>query len=259
MGLTNQVGWVSDIWAWNDYLAGSQNIHKTIEPNEYLDLFTRPVQPESNFGIIGRISFTQDNGEAAEVTLFDIAYIDSKNSGNATEAAVAFIPPNEESGPHRGKGTGFYETFDLSLVMKNDDIDMAKVISVGIKTDSFNGEDMIQVVDSSGQIEITKLAGSYGVQMNINLKFTNNTGLGGNFRVVLGSTGGVCYPFVSYNGIFGYPVQLQKNGRINDPYYLADMIDLGWVENGGYVKDIKFFTSLVAQSAGPLVIGVRRV
>ena len=69
--------------------------------------------------------------------------------------------------------------------MKNDDIDMAKVVSFGKdKTtdtsndgDSFDGKDLIQMTDSSGQIEITKLAGSYGVQMNINLKFTNNTGL----------------------------------------------------------------------------------
>lgn len=128
--------------------------------------------------------------------------------------------------------------------MQLSEINKAKVVSVGIKNDTFDGKDMIQVIDSSGQIQYTDLAGSFGVQMNVNLSFTNNA-KSGNFTIVMGSTGGKCYPFVSYNGEFGYPVQAETYGRLEE-YHIADMIDLGWIEKGATISNINFFTSLVA-------------
>ena len=93
--------------------------------------------------------------------------------------------------------------------------------------DSFDGKDLIQMTDSSGQIKIKGLAGNYGVQMDVRLKFTNNTGNTGNFKVVMSSSGGVIYPFVSLDGVFAYPGK-----RIEKANKLMGMIDLGTIENG---------------------------
>ncbi len=254
MGLTNQTDWPSDLTAWKDYLSIAQNIEKVIEADGYLSLFNRAVEADSNFGIISRISFTYEDGTPAEVTIFDIAYINSINSGNAIEPADAYIDSKApKSSPHRGKGKGFYETFDLSLIANEDIGNKVKMVSMGKDDDSFNGKDMIKIVDSSGQIKFDALAGHYGIQMNINLSVLNK-GVAGNFKVVMGSIGGSCIPFVSYNGEFGNP----SNGKQIEASMLIDVLDLGYVGQNETVK-VNFFTSLVALSSAPFIIGIYKL
>ena len=76
--------------------------------------------------------------------------------------------------------------------------------------------------------------------------FTNNTGNTGNFKVVMSSSGGKIYPFVSLNGVFAYPGR-----RIETAKVLMEMIDLGTIENGKSVS-VNFFTALTAVSTAPL-------
>lgn len=230
IGTTIDANWVSDVYAWRDYLTAANNPVKiTLHPYEYANIFSRQIPAHCNFGVISRVSIADKQGNPAAVTFFDLAYVDEAKSGNATEPAQASVT-GAKSDPHRGVGAGFYETFTLNLSMSSAEQDKAKVVSFGKdKTtdtsndgDSFDGKDLIQMTDSSGQIKVKGLAGNYGVQMDVRLNFTNNTGSVGNFKVVMSSSGGAIYPFVSLDGVFAYPGR-----RINTAKNLMEMIDLG--------------------------------
>lgn len=260
IGTTIDVNWVSDVYAWRDYLTAANNPVKiTLHPYEYANIFSRQIPAHCNFGVISRVSIADKQGNPAAVTFFDLAYVDEAKSGNATEPAQASVT-GAKSDPHRGVGAGFYETFTLNLSMSSAEQDKAKVVSFGKdKTtdtsndgDSFDGKDLIQMTDSSGQIKVKGLAGNYGVQMDVRLNFTNNTGSVGNFKVVMSSSGGAIYPFVSLDGVFAYPGR-----RINTAKNLMEMIDLGTIENGKSVS-VNFFTALTAVSTAPFIIGVIR-
>ena len=253
IGTTIDPNWISDVYAWRDYLtAANSPVKITLSPYEYANIFSRQIPAYCNFGVISRVSITDKQGNPAAITFFDLAYVDETKSGNATEPAQASVTGNKAD-PHRGVGAGFYETFTSNLSMSSSEQDKAKVISFGKdKTtdtsndgDSFDGKDLIQMTDSSGQIKIKGLAGNYGVQMDVRLKFTNNTGNTGNFKVVMSSSGGEIYPFVSLNGVFAYPGR-----RIETAKVLMEMIDLGTIENGKSVS-VNFFTALTAVSTAP--------
>lgn len=255
IGTTIDANWVSDVYAWRDYLTAANNPVKiTLHPYEYANIFSRQIPAHCNFGVISRVSIADKQGNPAAVTFFDLAYVDEAKSGNATEPAQASVT-GAKSDPHRGVGAGFYETFTLNLSMSSDEQNKAKVVSFGKdKTtdtsndgDSFDGKDLIQMTDSSGQITVKGLAGNYGVQMDVRLNFTNNTGSVGNFKVVMSSTGGAIYPFVSLDGVFAYPGR-----RIDTAKNLMEMIDLGTIENGQSVS-VSFFTALTAVSTAPLL------
>ena len=260
IGTTIDPNWISDVYAWRDYLtAANSPIKITLSPYEYANIFSRQIPALCNFGVISRVSITDKQGNPAAITFFDLAYVDEAKSGNATEPAQASVT-GAKSDPHRGVGAGFYETFTLNLSMSSDEQNKAKVVSFGKdKTtdtsndgDSFDGKDLIQMTDSSGQITVKGLAGNYGVQMDVRLNFTNNTGSVGNFKVVMSSTGGAIYPFVSLDGVFAYPGR-----RIDTAKNLMEMIDLGTIENGQSVS-VSFFTALTAVSTAPFIIGVIR-
>lgn len=252
MGLTNESDWHSDARAWRDYLIGNTVKTKSIPAGGYLDLYTRPVQNLCNWGIISKISFTDENNNPAKVTLFDIAYIEPNNSGNATEPA--YIPSStDESTPHRGKGLGYVETLNLNLVIENKN--EVKAVSIGAKDDSFEGTDLIQVVDSSGMIPFTGLAGSFGVKIKVKLTVQNKAEAG-NCSVVIGSIGQYSYPIVFYNNEFGFPTQNENyQGRV-DPNKAVKVIDLGWMEKNSTPVKVEFITAVPALSSAPYIIGV---
>lgn len=113
IGTTIDANWVSDVYAWRDYLTAANNPVKIIiPPYGYANIFSRQIPAHCNFGVISRVSIADKQGNPAAVTFFDLAYVDEAKSGNATEVADAYVPGGK-GGPHRGVGAGFYETFTL--------------------------------------------------------------------------------------------------------------------------------------------------
>lgn len=264
-GLTNRPNWQSDIIAWEDYFSTSSPVEKIIQKNGYDNIFSQSISAIGSggnvFGIVSRLSVSDLNGNPASVVLFDLAY--AVDSSSATECAEA--EDYDTTLRYRGLGKGFYETFNLPI-LNIDDVNNMWGFKFGSLTDSFNGKDLIQMTDSSQKLSPNGLSGNFGVQMSVNMSI-KNMGTAGNFAVFYGSNGGPCFPFVCYNGVFGKPTYSMNYGQIGIPnhekpnggYYYADILDLGWLESGGEINNISFFTALTAMGAAPLVLGIRRL
>ena len=265
IGKSNLTNWQSDILGWQDYFTAGKTYTETIPAGGYTNFFSQVIPSGEGhvFGIVSRLSVTDTNGSPASVQLFDLVYADVNKSGNASSCADR---DDESTLRRRGLGAGFYQQINFQpLEIANNDFMGFKL---GSKNDFFNGEDLIQIADSSGTAVDNNLFGNYGVQLEVNMT-VKNTGAGGNFAVFYGSNGGACFPFVCYNGAFGKPTYGSYYGGIgikdvdakapNGGYSYADILDLGWIEAGASLDKISFFTSLTAMGSSPLVLGIRRI
>ena len=258
-GKTNKSGEYTDREAWHDYFTQNFSYEEEMEPNSYTNFFRRvnEIKPNNCFGVVSRLSITDLNGNPAKAVLFDLVYVDEAKSGNATMCAVA----ETEGSRSRGLGKGFYGVFNLPQLLVDNNApcyalgNKDKFGTMPDRNDSFNGKDLVQIIDSSGQVTDNNLYGNYGVQMDVNLSM-KNIGEAGNFAVFVGTCneypGCGCYPFICYNGIF-----YDTNGLVKAGEYV-DILNIGYVEAGGE-RSIEFFTANTAGSCAPLVVGFRRI
>ena len=240
-GLTNAV-W-NDSLAWKKYFDG-QNTSITIAAGGYGNLFTRTIVNAVPYGVVARLSITNNStGAAASATLFDLAYINSANAGNATSFATAV------GGTMRGKGAGFYSSvsFTIPLTAATGD---GKRVNLGSELGSnFSGDECATLVDASGQVSSGKTG--YGHQMNVTVTISNQTGSPRKFRVYLGSGSGKSAPVFVFNG---------KNisyAEVGSRFFY-DIVESDSIAING-TASINFFTALPGGLNTPISVGVRPV
>lgn len=252
IGLTNGAG--SDRSAWINYYnntSGSKTF--TLKPQQFLspDVLQSTVANGKMFGKIARFSIS-----GGSLYIYDLAY--DTNSGGATSPA----PKNPEyTSPTRGLGNGFYETMNVTLTLT--DTAATQSFSLGgdwaaqqIKDDSFSGNDLIPIVDSSKNFSSDKdasydLYGNFGVQMRINLTIDNQCKVGTHGKRVRIFIGKAVIPFCRYNKQFF----AAKTDCLGNEY-----IDVLYNDNMPSGKTTVTFDMVVpATSSAPVYVGARWV
>ena len=251
IGLTNGAG--SDRSAWISYYNNtSGNKTYTLNAQQFLspDVLQSIVAAGNLFGKIARFSIS-----GGSLYIYDLAY--ATNSGGATAPA----PKDESISRTRGLGNGFYETMNATLALT--DTAATQSFSLGggwaaqkIKDDSFSGNDLIPIVDSSKNFSPDKnasydLYANFGVQMRINLTIDNQCKVGTNgkrVRIFIGNAG---VPFCRYNKqFFAAKTDCLKNEYIDVLY--NDAMPSG-------KTTVTFDMVVPATSSAPVYVGARWV
>ena len=101
-------------FGWKDYFKGtSYTTPDYIPVGGFTSLFDRDIASGVNYGIVSRLSIVDSDGNPAKAVLYDLAYIaDSSKAGSAAELDDIRSFPTRR----RGKGKGFYRTFNLPIL-----------------------------------------------------------------------------------------------------------------------------------------------
>lgn len=242
-----------DADAWEKYYNG-QNTSVTVAAGGFANLFLRAIGSNHHFGIVARANIVRSGtNTAASVTLYDLAYF--TNSGSANSFAEAEPLSKKRA---RGKGTGFYTTIQFPQLAPTNKAGVGCTIASkyvatipNTYNDSFNGVDCSYITDPS--VSTTGyLQGAFGQQFQITIPIKNTTGVARKFRIMIGSRGGIVFPFVNYNGGFA-----KYNTPISKMEYV-DVIETDTIPNNG-TTTITFSTLVTAMSNAPYFIGVRTI
>ena len=257
IGLTN--GANSDRNAWiNYYNNTSGNKIFTLKPQQFLspDVLQSTVTNGKMFGKIARFSISGGN-----LYIYDLAY--ATNSGGATAPA----PKDESISRTRGLGQGFYETMNVILTLTDNAATQSFSLggingAANNKNDSFNGNDLISIKDSSPSPNLSHyLYGNYGVQMRINLTIDNQCKVGNNgkkVRIFMGTwvsaeNNGGFVPFCRYDKKFYSAITGNAGARTYVDVLYNDAMPTG--------KSTVTFAMIVpaAISTAPVIVGARWV
>jgi len=158
----------------------------------------------------------------------------------------------------RGKGAGFYTTIQFpQLAPTNTNGVGCTIASKYVATisntynDSFNGVDCSYITDPSGSTT-GYLQGAFGQQFQITIPIKNTTGTARKFRIMIGSRGGVAYPFVNFNG--GVAKYIKSISAMT----YVDVIETDMIPNGNSAI-ITLSTVITSMANGPYFIGARTV
>ena len=242
-GLTSYSYVASDVNAWEDYYDGNST-SLTIAAGGYANMFLRTIPNNYCFGIIARATIVRSGTSTpAGVTIWDLAYIDSSKSGNATGFAT-----KEGTTKARGSGAGFYTTINAPTLSPANSTNGVG-FTIGKYSDTFNGNDCSYITDPSGETS-GRLAGAYGQQFYVNLPIHNSSSSAQTYRIFIGSNGGDSFPFVYLNG------SIAKNTSGVTHHTYVDVIEETVPAN--QTKTVSFSTVISASASTPYVIGVRK-
>ena len=243
----------SDNDAWITFWGGSGATTITIQAGGSSSLFIQNnISNDNVFGIIGRINITHTSVSPAPETLHDVAYI--ANPSGAGEFAEIQGSGSDPGSKRRGfANSGFWQTMNFHTLSPNDLNGSFYTISKYDAT--FSGEDLVQINDPSGATS-GGLAGSYGCQININLKIHNTDPIARNFRIYLASRGGLCFPCFHYNnGRFRFGAR-GTWGHI-PAFQAIDIIEVNI--NRNVTMTVPFQIVVPAVASTPYVIGARLI
>ena len=233
----------TDLNAWKDYYDGNST-SLTIAAGGYANMFLRTIPAGYCFGIVARATIVRSGTSTpAGVTIWDLAYIDSSKSGNATGFAT-----KEGTTKARGSGAGFYTTINAPTLSPTNSTNGVG-FTIGADTDTFNGNDCSYITDPSGATS-GRLAGAYGQQFYVNLPIHNSSSSAQTYRIFIGSTGGGSFPFVYLNGSIA-----KLTGNAIDAFKYIDVIEETVPAN--QTKTVSFSTVVAAMASTPYVIGAR--
>ena len=244
-GLSNNV--YSDSAAWKSYFDGT-NTSITVAAGGYGNLFSRTILNNSAWGVISRLNIKNNNTSvAANATLFDLAYVNSSLSGNATAYATSV-----GTSLKRGKGEGFFTNLSCTIPMTSSTPTDGIRVNFGATNNSgYSGNECATITDASGSTS-GKLPGAFGQQMSITVTISNQTGSAKKFRIYLGGNSGVHAQAFSFQG-----TNVSYNSDAASAKYY-DIIESDSIANNG-TQVINFFTALPGGKNTPLSFGVRAV
>lgn len=244
-GLTNTSNnSLPDSAAWQSYYNG-KSTSITVAANGYGNLFPQTIGSNCNYGVVARVNIVRRGSTTpATVTMFDLAYASKSDTATAFAAA-------EQNTRRRGKGVGFYASVAFPTVSPTTTSGIG--FRIAASSDFFSGKDCSYITDPSNAASGI-LEGAYGQQFYVTIPVSNATGTTRKFRIYIGSNGGYCFPFVSFNNSIVCYTTCKKDRKM----YYTDVIETDNIAPGK-TESVSFSTVVTAMAATPYVIGARVV